>query len=331
MTSRRARLTVLPTRLRDGPVGRILWGVTFGLTALVSLVYLSGFYLAPPQGNLFLDSHIYFRATEAWLGGGNPWLTSYRGISFAGIPPTLLLNVPLIPFGETFATVFWVASNTASIALLVRLLKLPLRTFLMLPVVEGWLGASPDLTLAALAIGGGAWVAVLTKPYSAPSVLGERRWRPLIVAGAIGLATIPMLPWSTFWESREAIAQTFADVAVTPQSAAGNPGLSLLVVIALASLGWRRGWSLATPGLVAQLPHYMVFSLDVLARSRMLTLAAMIPIEHIMAVAVVTHAVVGRVGHWRRPRRHQGRRLRWRLSRSTAKGRARALERGCRG
>jgi hypothetical protein len=281
-------------RLAGAALLRIIWGVAFGVAFLYSAVHIGGYYFVPDAGNLFIDTHIYFRATEAWIAGGNPWTIDYRGVPFAGIPPTLLINVPLLPLGEGVAIGVWIVANTTSIVYLIRRLQLPLWILVMLPVFEGWLAGSPDLTLAALAVGGGAWIAALVKPYSIPAILADRRWRPLALAAVIGIATLPVLPWLDFWESRSAIAEAFAIHAGRPPSAAGSPPLLALVALGLLSLGWRRGWSLATPGLLAQQPHYLVFSLDTITRSRILTLAAMMPLTHAMAVGIFVYAVVER-------------------------------------
>jgi hypothetical protein len=262
-----------------------------GVALILSTFWIAGFYLTPDPGNLFLDAHIYFRATAAWLDGANPWATAYREVPFAAYPPTLLLNVPLIPFGETAAVAFWVVANTLAVAIVIWRLHLPLWTVLIHPFVEGWLAASPDLTLAGLVLAGGGWLAAISKPYSAPAILAGRKWRQLLVAGAVGLATLPLLPWQMFYESRVEVAQAFASFAGRPVSAAGNLPLMALVATALVTLGWRRGWMLFTPGLLAQQPHYMVFSLEAVRWSRILALAMTIPLPHAAAVGVILFTV----------------------------------------
>jgi hypothetical protein len=274
--------------------------VLFGTTIVISGYWIGGFYLTDDAGNLFLDAHIYFRATDAWLDGGNPWTTAYRGVPFAGWPPTLLLNVPLIPFGEHVAVAFWVIANTLSVVFVIKKLHLPIWTVILLPVVEGWLGASPDLTLAAVLLSSIGWVAPLAKPYSAPLLLAAWRWRQLLFAGVAALATFAALPWGTFLESREIVAMTFERFAGNPVSAYGNAALTLAAVLALASLGWRRGLTLFTPALLAQQPHYLVFSLEAVRWSRILALAMTIPISGAMAVGVIAfaaHELMTRRGH----------------------------------
>lgn len=274
---------------------RVIWHVILGVAIVLSSYWIAGFYLRPDAGNLFLDAHIYFQATAAWLDGGNPWTTTYRGVPFAGIPPTLLLNVPLVPFGEQIAVAFWVVANTLAVIFVNRRLRLPAWTVFLLPIVEGWLAASPDLALAALLLAGGGWIAALTKPYSAPVLVADRRWRQLIIAVVVAVITIPLLPWAMFYESRDVIAQTFARFAGYPLSASGNVILLAVVALALISLGWRRGFILFTPGLVAQQPHYIVFSLEAVRWSRLLALAFTVPLPHAAAVGIVAYAVLDRI------------------------------------
>lgn len=280
-------------------VERVAWAVTFGVALVVSGYWIVGFYLSEDGKYLFVDAHIYYRATQAWLDGSNPWTTTYLGVPFAGIPPTLLLNLPLIPFGEDFAVAVWALGNTAAIVALIRRLHLPIWVIALLPVLEGWLGGSPDLVLAGAVVVGSGWVAALTKPYSAPALVAHRRWLQLGVAAAAGTVTIPLLPWVAFYESRTTLGQTFSNFAGISVSAAGDPLLIVAVLVALVSLGWRRGWSLFTPGLIAQQPHYIVFSLETVATSRILALAMTIPVTHAAAIGVIAYALVDR---WRRTR-----------------------------
>jgi hypothetical protein len=266
------------------------WLVIFGLALALSAFWIAGFYLWRDPGYLFVDAHVYFRATEAWLHGANPWTTTFRDVPFAGIPPTLLLNIPLLPFGETAAVVFWTLINTASIAFLVRRLRLPIWVVLLQPVLEGWLAGTPDLSLAALVVLGAGWLAALTKPYSAPVLIAERNVRQLAVAAVAAVLTIPILPWTQFIESRAIVADSFARFAGHPVSAVGEPVLMVATAIALISLGWRRGWTLSLPGLLAQQPHYNVFALDTVVRSRILSLAMTIPLSHAAAIGIVVYS-----------------------------------------
>ena len=290
-------------------VERWVWTVILVGTFALMATNLRDFYLTPPFSNLFIDAHIYFRATEAWVQGGNPWLPMWQGIPFAAPPPALLLNLPLIPFGEQVAVTFWVVANSLSLLYIFRRLHLPPYWFLFYPVFEGFLGATPDIALAALVMLGGGAISGLVKPYAIPAMLAVGRWRAVLVAGAVVVVTLPLLPWATFRASEEVIKSAFAEFTVVV-SAFGDPGLMVATAIALASLGYRRGLGLFTPGLLAQQPHYLVFSLEFIAVSRWLTFAMTLPYEHAAANGIIAYALfdqlrfrIGRVRTMRAARR----------------------------
>lgn len=258
--------------------------------------------LAHQIGYTFGDSHLYFRATQAWLTGADPWSAVYAGIRFGAWPPSLLLSVPLLPFGETGASAVWAVSGLASLAFVVRRLGLPIWWLLFPPAVEAWFAGSPDLTLICIiALGGGA-IAALTKPYAIPAMLGDGRWRAVALAAALAAVTVPLLPWGVFLDrfgeiNSTVAAQTFGGTAW------GNPVGMVLVTITLASLGPRLGLGLATPTLwpAAQL-HYSVFSMGAVRCSRVLTLALAVPAPGFAAAVVVLYAASMRLWAFAGPR-----------------------------
>ena len=262
---------------------------------------LMGAYAARPD-RLFGDARIYFRATEAWLAGGNPWLAGNAGIAFAAPPPALLLNLPVIPLGETAAVVLWVVSDAIAIVWLLRRLGLPLWWLLFYPIAEGFTGGSPDLLLAALVVVGGGWLAALVKPYSIPALLSAYRWRAVVVAGAVLLVTIPVLPWGTYLSSGSLTTATSAEW-VRPNSAWGVAPLMAVTAIALILLGGERGLALLTPALIGLQPHYAVFSLRAISRSRLATIGIAWPGQGAAAFGVIVYALADRlhtVPRWRR-------------------------------
>jgi hypothetical protein len=274
--------------------------VAHGLgTAAVVTAFAVGAYgrirfsLFDAPSYLWIDAHIYFRATQAWLAGANPWQSTALDIPFGAPPPALLLNLPLVAFGEGFATVFWVVANTASAIFLVRRLHLPIWWLLYQPIIEAWLGGSPDLTLSALVLLGVSGPAALAKPYSISALIADRRWRPIAGAVVVGAATIPFLPWQTFFASQADISAAFARWG-DPVSAVGDPLLMGITLLALLSLGWRRGWMLAIPGLLAMQPHYLLFALPVLSGSRLLAASTTFAVPHLAAGGVVFYAIIER-------------------------------------
>ncbi len=240
--------------------------------------------------SLWGDAHLYFRATETWRHGGNPWLPTTYPLPFAEPPPALLLNLPRAPFGEDLGVAFWVAVNTLAILFLFSRLKIPPYWLLFQPIAEGWMGASPDLALAALALLGGGWLAALVKPYSVPALLSEGRWRAVVAGLAVGAVSLLVLPWGTFFASLPMIEGYFR-IWGRPISAFGDPVLMILVAIALLALGGRRGLALVTPGLLAAHPHYMVFSLRAITRSRILAVFLSFSRLHSAALGVIAYAL----------------------------------------
>jgi hypothetical protein len=252
------------------------------------------FYLFPSTDRLFVDARLYFRATEAWVSGGNPWSVGMFGVTFGAPPPALLLNLPFLPFGESFAVLSWIVLNTIAVVFLLRKFRLPWWWIGFYPISEGWLAGSADITLAALVFVGGSALAALAKPYSVPTIAADGRWRGLAVAAALALITVPILPWAAFIASLGTVSATFDRFGVDV-SAAGVPWLAAVAALALVSLGWVRGLPLTLPALLALQPHYLVFALRDIAKSRILTAGATIPGLHAAALSVIAFAAKERV------------------------------------
>ena len=261
----------------------------FAISATATLPY---YFVNHPE-HLWNDVHVYFRATAAWVAGGNPWTTTWLDIPFAAPPPALLLNLPLLPLGESGAVIFWIGASALSVVVLLRRFRLPIYWLLFQPITEAFLGGSPDLVLAALLVVGVGVPAAVAKPYSVPALLAERRWRAIAVAGAIGVASLPILPWGQFLASSAEVAATIRTWG-RPISAFGDPAWTALAVVALVSLGWRRGWSLATPALLAIQPHYLLYSMGTISRSVLLAAILTFAFPHAAALGVIAYAVVDR-------------------------------------
>jgi hypothetical protein len=243
---------------------------------------------------LFADSRIYFQATAVWAAGGNPWGPTLGGSGFAAPPPALLLNVPLLPLGESWAVLLWVIADALAVIWLLRRFRLPLYWILFYPISEAFMAASPDLVLAALALAGGGAIAALIKPYSIPTLVSEHRWPAIALAAAMALFTVPLLPWRAFLDMTGSVASTF-DVWAVPNSAWGNPLLMVAGAIALILLGRDRGLALLVPCLIGQQPHYAVFSLWAVSRSRLATAGTAMPLRGAAAYGVILYALAERL------------------------------------
>lgn len=270
---------------------------TLPLLFVVSSFNLAVHYVENPQ-LLWPDAHIYYQATQAWVTGANPWEAEFHGIGFGAPPPALLLNLPLLPLGENAAVAVWVGGSFAAVLFLLRRFRLPWWWVSFYPIAEGWTASSPDLVLAALVYVNAGAIAAFTKPYSIPALLSERRWRAMAVAAVLGILTLPLLPWGLFFESRDIIATTFDEWAY-PNSAWGEPLLMFGAAIALILVRWRRGLALLAPAILAQQPHYAVFSLSVISGSWILAAFMTLPIAGAAAIGTMLYAlhehwVVGR-------------------------------------
>lgn len=267
---------------------RAAWGFVILACAVVAAGYVQIARSHPDSiGN---DAIIYFRATAEWLRGGDPWSVTRDGTTFGGIPPTLILSLPLQPFGEEFARWFWPVSGTLAMVLVVRRYGLSLLWLAWPPFLEGAFRGAVDYTLLGLVATGGGAITALTKPYAAPLLLWERRWAAFVAAGLVAVASFPLLPWPQFisnWTRIEGV--------IAPQSsnlsAWGHPALMVAAGIALLSLR-RDGLILATPALWphAQL-HYSIFSIRIAAASPILALGLAMPIVGAAPAAVVVYAI----------------------------------------
>ena len=268
----------------------MLTGAFLGLGLLSLRAELNRY--VPEPANLFSDARLYFEATQTWISGGNPWaVTSAGGIAFGAPPPALLLSVPLLPFGPDAARGFWAVADIVGWIVVIRRLGLGPWWLLFPPFLEAWFPGSPDPALAGLVLVGGAWFTSLVKPYSIPAILADGRWRSVLVAAGLGVASLVVLPWGLFIAELPAVRAAL-EAQAPDLNAWGNPVLMVLVVLALAVLGIRTALRLVVPTLLpnAQL-HYSVFSARAGADSAALALALATP-GYTAQLVVVYAAVV---------------------------------------
>jgi hypothetical protein len=198
------------------------------------------------------DAHMYYSAAEVFVSGGDPWnLAGSWGVyQFAGLPPTVLMFVPFLVLPYWLNTVLWVAADAIAAVFIVRRLGLAWWWLLFPPVVAGvWIG-NPHLVLIALLLTRLAPISPLVKVYTVIPMLGERRWRQVLVAGALIGGTVIVAPglWADWLANAGTISARLVFQA-TSQSAWGFWPLELLGVVLLLSLGLRRAGWLAVPVL----------------------------------------------------------------------------------
>ena len=243
---------------------------------------------------LAVGSHAanYTAAAAAWLAGGDPWQVGPPAAIYAGPPPMLLLFVPFVPLPVDLTRLVWVLGMFVVAIGVVRRLGLPGYWVAFPPMFQAIFLGHPEVLVVALLVLGGplSGVAAVIKPYAAAPLLAEKRWSAFLVAIAVVLITAPFLPWATFVADLPAIAanlvrQNHGD------STFGSPILIALAILALVSLGVRRGLWLSVPLLwpLAQ-PMYKTASLPAL--SPFLAITWSIPVPGLTLVGVVIEAIV---------------------------------------
>ena len=284
-TSRTRALTAIDWAF----VGRRVGQATIAIAFLWSLGLFSQ---ALRPETIFDDAILYWRATQAWVSGGDPWSVSYDSVIFGGIPPTLLVNLPLLPFGEGIARPFWAVADLAGAIAMIRYFKLPVWWLAFPPLLEAWIAGSPDPALGGLVVVGGGAIAAFTKPYMIGAMLADRRWKALAIAGALAVVSIPLLPWGRFIDEYSTrVAPAFA--ALSHYRSFGDiPLLIPVAVLALIVLR-RTGVSLAVPSLWPHSQwHYAMLSMGAISQSTILTIGFSLPLLWAGPVSVLLLAAV---------------------------------------
>ncbi len=281
--------------LRRVSVGTVRWrrvasAFLPALFATVTLKFLIG--VAAEPWLIGLDARIYYRATSAWLSGGNPWLAASDGFTFAAPPPTLLFMLPASVFPEPLAATLLVATAAASAAYSVRRLGLPPYWLLFPPLVEGVIVGNLNLAVLALLLIGtrtAAVIAALAKIYAAVPLLLRGSGSALAALGAVLLVSLPLLPWWTFIQDGPRIGATLTAQAAG-FSAVSVPVLIASVTASLLVLGRKRSAWLAVPALwPATQAHYEVLALP--AMHPILGALAAIRAPWSFSVGVILYAV----------------------------------------
>ena len=281
--------------LDPGRSWRIATIVVFALFS--GLQALEGLILPAAVGSHAAN---YTAAAAAWLTGGDPWRVGPPAAIYAGPPPMLLLFAPFTALPADLTRLIWVAAMFLVAVWVVRRLGLPGYWVAFPPMFQAIFLGHPEVLVIALLVVGGplSGVAAVIKPYAAAPLVAERRWSAFLVAIAVVLITSPFLPWATFIADLPAITanlvrQNHGD------STFGSPILMVVAIIALVSLGVRRGLWLSVPLLwpLAQ-PMYKTVTLPAL--SPFLAIAWSIPIPGFTLIGLVIEAIVLRLST-RRP------------------------------
>ena len=223
-----------------------------------------------------LDARIYYRGSAAWLAGQNPWATGAllygRFYNYAGLPPTAVLLSPLTLVPEEVFLWLGLALSIWAAVVAVRALRLPVAWAFYPPLLFGAIAANPHVVMLALLLAGGTWgggLASVLKVVAIPPLIGERRWRALVVSGAAIGASVVLLPglWSSFLSQAGTLQESIHSESVGGFSAWGTPLVfvpAFLALCVLARLDLRAAAWLAVPALFPTTQYYYaMFALPV--------------------------------------------------------------------
>jgi len=142
-----ARAAVGERRLHAaGQAALALWFAYWAVATLSTLARQ-----AAPLGQ---DIRIYYRATQLWLHGGDPWTATVHvgahQFAYAGSPATTIILAPSALLSENQFTALWIALTAACALLIVRRLRLPLWWLLFAPTVEAVWSGNPQVVVLAI-------------------------------------------------------------------------------------------------------------------------------------------------------------------------------------
>ena len=147
----------------------------------------------------------------------------------------------------------WLVLSVVAAIVVVRALRLPVIWVVYPPLLYGVIAANPHVVVLALLVVAGTWggaLASVIKIVAVPPLLGERRWRALLLAAAAIGASVVLFPgtWSSFLHQVGTVQDTINAESGGGLSAWGKPYLFIPTVLSLAF--WRcstgvppAGWS----------------------------------------------------------------------------------------
>ena len=242
------------------------------------------------------DAVVYTQAAREWLQGGNPWASGAYAIDFVAPPPSFLPFVPFTPLPDQAVSILWVGIAFLSAVFSIRRLALPAWWLLFPPVSLGIMSGSSALLVTALLLRGTSLadgLGVLTRIYAALPLLVLGRWRSLLVASALLLATAPM-PWGLYWDERGRVAQLLE--GTSDLSAAFTPWLLPPAIVGLVLLGRRRAAWLIVPTLWPNTQlYYSVIALPVVGSMPILAVSMALPVPGLIVVGILAEVALERV------------------------------------
>lgn len=273
-------------------VGLPAWFVGWDLAIIARLLW---------PHSVGIDGNLYSVAAAAWLRGGDPWAV-YDQSRLAAPPPTLIPYVLTAWLPGGVAGYLWVAIAAAAAFWAIRRLGLSPWWLLFPPLVVAiWHGSIEPVVLLLL-VAGGRFLAPVLKPYAALPLLGEGRWRSLLIAAAILLVTAPFLPWSLYFSHWNDVQAALREEGFGIADASPSV-VSIVTVLALVVLGRRRAGYLAIPTLWPSAHfHYASLAIPALSSVPLAAVgASMLGAPYAVQLGVILTALLITVGLPRRP------------------------------
>jgi hypothetical protein len=271
------------TRIRWPFVGKVALATWFVTLSLMRLSYLA-------TGEPATDLRLYLRGTAAWLHGEDPWAVHMGTLQYAAAPPSLLPMVPFAILPEALGVVLLTALGIVASIWTLRRLRLPWWWIAWPPLVDNLWNGNPQLFLVPLLLGPVAWLAPIVKAYAVVPLAVQWRPRALVVTVAVGLATMPLLPWANYLGRLSATSALLSEQSQGGMSAWFLPILVPFAVLALFVLGRQRASWWAIPALWPSTQwYYSLMAMPVLTPLTAAILAA--PVQGGPGVAVIVAAI----------------------------------------
>jgi hypothetical protein len=267
-------------------------------------------------GWLGIDAHLYYQASAAWLAGGNPWdiFVTNRGTEFHyyALPTATVLLAPFTLIPEHLFVPGAIVAQFAAAGYVIRRLGLPWWWLAFPPIVKGVLTGNPSLVLLALLLASNPIanaIAPLVKVYAGVPLIGERRWRAIVLAAAFGLLTVLVAPglWGQFMTDPGTRADRLLVESYGGYSAVRYPVLLVGAILAVLLIARRDMRTAAWLAPIALWPgsqfHWSILALPVMTLPMSFLLA--LPGHGLPAVAVMLHAAITEARHLRSRRREE--------------------------
>ena len=144
------------------------------------------------------DAVTYVRGAVAYVAGRDPWQAVLyidgSPYHFAGLPGPCWRSCRSRRSPSWTVAAIWVLVSAASALVIVRRLRLPLYYLGFPPLVVSVYAGNPQLPLLALILTGWGALAPVLKVFAVVPLVGERRWRALLLGGGLFAASVVVAP-----------------------------------------------------------------------------------------------------------------------------------------